>query len=532
MAFTIVQSGSSLFALNSGGGASPALSIPSDIDLNANLVPRFAKFNRYIVMVNSVSRPVSIDPLGTVRPLVPNPPGAAVSLSTVAGGSLTGTFLVKQTYFIKDAQGNLIAESDFGPSLTAGLAITTDFLKATFPVSSDAYFLASMPLGSTYGTRLYRTVTNGSVYFKWVDVDGNTHTFVEDDTLDDAISIFAAPSVGSAPDLTLVKEWQGRLWGVDRVHVDDLRYTEAGTMHGWYAQNTISVRPGQDAAGIMAIIPRRSALGVARREVFVQITGTSTSNFQQTVVTGGEGRGCVSQESVVIDNDIAYFLWRDGVYKWDSSGISCISDDKVSAWFRGDDVFNRSMFHRATAQLVDRTYRLFLCPVGSTELEKWIEYDLDTKTWWGPHVSDGITPTSTVLVAGSDNQPYPMVGTQEGYVVQEHDAANDMEAFPIPVRVKTKAHAAGDPEATKYFGELSIWGKKQASGEVDVIREVGTLDGEAVLPTISYDMTKGRQRMQRVGVGRHATLTFEHETINEPVVLYGYTIPVKPIGRR
>ena len=525
MAFTLLQAGTSLYTVNTGGGVSSALTLPTGTTLSQYRRPRFAKFNRYIVVVNTPSKPLSVDVAGVVRPLVPDAPLTTLTLSGVTGGTLSGTYRARQTYVILDTLGNVISESDYGPDMDAAVTIASQYLHA------DSIAISSETISAR---RLYRTTSGGASYFKWTTLDGNSHISIEDDASDASLGLIAGPELGSAPDLTLICEWQGRLWGVDRIDIDNLRYTTAGTMYGWSALNTIPIQHvGADSAGCTALIPRRNALGVGRRNTLMQVTGTSRTNFTAVVVPGGEGRGVVSQESVVIDADIAYFLWQDGVYTWDSTGIHSLSDTKVSAWFGSDTYFNRAMFHRATAQLVDQKYRLFLASPGSTQLDRWIEYDFRTKTWWGIHRTNAFTPTCTLPVAGADGQVYPMVGNQEGFVVQEQDDANDLHAVAIPVSAVTKAHAGGDPESEKVFGELSIWGKGQATGSITVTPSVGTLAGQVDLAPFDYDMTLGRHRVGRVGVGQHATLTFTHDTINEPVELYGYTInPVSVVDRR
>ncbi len=544
MAFTLIQAGSSFYALNGQGGVSPALTLPGGVSVDATRVPRFAKFNRYVVVVNSVSRPLTVDAAGTVRELTPDAPAGPLAM-TGATGALSGTYLAKYAHIIVDALGNTVAHSDYSPVMTGAVTIAGKGLLVTnllpyHDVYTEYDAVASGFKSAIPQIRLYRTVTNGAVYFKWLDVSVPSFTITNlpittlSDTPDAALGLFAAPLVGAAPDLTLVKEWQGRLWGVDRAFVDDLRYTETGLMTAWSALNTIPVRAGQDAAGITAIIPRRNALGVARREVMVQIVGTSTTNFTAATIPGGEMRGCVCQESVVVDQDVAYFLGLDGVYKWDAAGVSCISRlGNVSSWFDGDRFFNRSMFHRVKAQLIDRKYRLFLCSAGSVALDRWVEYDVDLNTWWGVHKTAAFTPSCTVDVAGADNQTYPMVGCQEGLVCQEQAEANDLQMVGIPIRVETKKH--GDPERESYFGELSVWGEAQTTGALTITPTVGASNGSGALvgPSFSADLTQDRQRLGRVGTGRHASLVFEHQAPNEPVVLYGYTIdPVSPIGRR
>lgn len=526
MPYTLLQAGGTLKSINTSGALSSALALPTGVQLAINRVPRFAKFKQFVVVVNTPTRPISVDEFGTVRVLTPSAPAQAVALSVGASGTLSGTYLALQTYLLKDTLGNIISESDYGPAMTTAVAVAAHALHADFPLSPDA----------VSATRLYRTATLGGTYFPWIDIAGNTITSEEDNIADSALGLVAAPARGSAPDLTLVCEWGGRLFGVDRSDVDDLRWTEAGTMYGWSALNTLPIpHVGSDAAGIMALVPRRAALGVPRRDVFTQVTGTDRTNFAPTVVNGGEQVGVLSNESVVVYNDIAYFLWRDGVYKWDGNGISCVTNGSVRSWFTSDQYFNRSMFWRAVAQLdpIALKYRLFLASLGSANLDRWIEMDLLTGAWWGPHKTDAFTPSCALLVQGADQQPYFMIGSKEGFLSQDQDARNDWDAFPIDLSVKTTRMAAKEPDLEKYFGEVSVMTKKQDAGTLTVTLSAGDEDAETARATYAHDLTKSRERLGRVGVGTGAILTFENNELNRDVAIEGFEInPVNIVGRR
>lgn len=527
MAFTLVQAGSSLRSVNPTGGFSDALSLPDGVTLATNRVPRFAKFKRYVIVVNTPARPLSVDVNGVVRLLTPAAPTAAVVLTGPNAGTLTGSYKALQTYRLLDTNGNVIAESDYGPAMSAYTAIAAKKLIATFAVSPDTVDV----------TMLYRTATLGSTYFPWAQVNGNTSTTEENDDADEDLGTVEGLSLGTAPnDLYLIAEWGGRAFGVSRANPDDLRWTEAGTMYAWSALNTLPIQHvGADEAGVTAFIPRRDALGVARRDMFLQVTGSQRTNFRAVTVPGGEQTGCVSQESVIVFNDVAYFLWRDGVYKWDSNGITCITDGAVRSWFTTDDHFNRAMFWRAFAQLEPRTlkYRLFLASAGSPVHDRWIEYDLITKTWWGPHKTDAFTPTSAVMVAGANQQPFMMIGSAEGFLSQDQSAKNDWTATGIAIDLKTQSFDMGEPDKEKYFGELSVNAKVQTAGSVTITPAVGAEDQETAGAPFTLDETNGRQRLGRIGIGRSATLEITHDTVNEDVVIYGLEIdPVHRVGRR
>lgn len=536
MPFTLVQAGSTLVSVNSDGGLSAPLTLPTSVTLATNLVPRFAKFpaglRSYVVLVNtptyaySTGIPLSIDDGGVVRLITPPAPTVPVIAAASGTGVLSGAYMYLQTFVIKDALGNDIAESDFSPFMGSAVSPSAQEVVLTLQVSSASGISAR---------RIYRTTSNGAVYFQLTDINDNTTTTYTDNTPDASLPTLAVGVRGSAPDLTLVSEFAGRLWGVDRQDVDHLRYTEAGTMFAWSLLNTLTIpHVGADAAGITALMPRRDALGVARRDMLLQVTGTDRTNFRPVVVNGGEQVGCVSQESAVVFNDIAYFLFRDGVYQWDSRGVTCLTNGTVRSWFTSDTYFNRSMFWRSFAifDQFNMKYRLFLASPGSAVNNLWVEYDILTGTWWGPHKTSAFTPTSAVLVAGTNMQPYPMIGSQEGYISQDQDAKNDWGFSPIDFDVITRKYYNSEPDYEKYWGEMSINGKAQP-GNMTITPSVGELDSEVVQTPFIYDQTQGRERLGRIGVGKEMSIEFEQNGLNQDALLYEFEInPVSIIGRR
>src|SRR5207244_3091474 len=117
----------------------------------------------------------------------PLPPTQAMTLSGAAGGTLSGTYKARQTFVVFDAFGQLLAESDFGPDATV-VTITTQWLRAQgINLSTD----------TVSGSRIYRTTTGTSVYFQWIDLEGDVQTEIRDDLSDAGMSALAAPTLGS-----------------------------------------------------------------------------------------------------------------------------------------------------------------------------------------------------------------------------------------------------------------------------------------------------------------------------------------------
>lgn len=524
MAFSVLQTGANLQMVSDAGVLSAALTLPTGVTLRTDIPPRFTVFGRYVILTNTPSQPITIDAAGVVRLLAPKAPRTAPVLSAVAGGTLSGTYNgVRYTFVTLDAAGNLYSESDFSPA-SGSQTVVSQFLKvANLDLSPD----------QVSGRRIYRPTTDGAVNFQWVDLDGNVLTTVQDDLADAGLSLVAAPILGTPPDLTMIAEFRDRLWGVDRLAVDDLRYSEVGFQYAWPADNVFPIPSvGSDLLGVKALMPRRESLGIGRQNQLLMIVGTDDTNFE--VVKLSQNCGIISQESVAVYRDTAYFLWEDGVYQWSDEGITCLSDGKVRSWFAGNDTFNRGRFQFAFGHVdpIRNKYRLFLNEAESATVINWVEFDLKDQTWWGPHLTTAFSPTSVFTLLDGQLVPQPTFGGDDSNAYREQDIRTDGPSTAISEDVVTKRFAMDEPDLDKYWGELSVIGKVQLGGDTQIGVSAGELNSAETL-SLSWDMTKGRQRLGRSGVGKHLQLEITNNELRQDAEIYDIEIsPVSIIGRR
>lgn len=521
MPFTLFQGGSSLQIMDTSGVVT-TLTLPTGVTIDSSKTPRFAISGRYIVVVNSPTRPITVDADGIVRVLCPNPPPTPAVTTGSDAGSLSGSFLVKYSYVILDSFRRLIAESPLSPASTS-VTIASKLLRAaSLALSPD----------TISAIRVYRTATNGSTYFQWVDLDGNTQTSVQDDLADASLPSASVASLGAPPKLTHIAEFRERLFGVSTTDIDALRYTEASRMFAWPSTNRLIIpREGNDDRGITGILARRDALAVARQNAVVEIKGEDSDNFR--IVKLSQEIGIEGDDSIAQFRDTFFFLAKDGLYSWDDSGINCISDGQTRAWFTTDTYFNRSRFRYAVGRIdpLSNKYQLLLSAAASSSLDRWIEYDIVNKTFWGPHKTDDFTPSWMTTLIDANNLAQPVVGSTAGFFYKEQDTRTDGTATGIAMDVEGKFHDMNSPDIFKFFGELSLLSKVQAAGTLSVIPYVGDL-GASAGATISASMLLDRQRLRRLGVGRFCKLIFQHSTNAQDVELYGYELPFHEIGRR
>lgn len=528
MAFTVFQAGTTLYGMDQRGSR-VALTLPTGVALDSTLTARFVTFGNYAILVNSPNRPLAIDANLNVRVLCPDPPASALTLTGQAGGSLSGDFKARQTYIVRDTNGAVIAESNFGPVMGTATSISSKYLQAgNVNLSAD----------TINASRLYRTTNGTAVYFKWMDIDGNTQTSsVYDDLSDAGLATFSAPSLGTPPDLALIAEFRSRLFGVAKADPNYIYYTEVGVSYAWPSVNVIRVpRQGSDARGATGFARRRDALGIGRANGFYQITGTSISDFR--IVNISENCGIEAPDSVAIYRDTAFFLWKDGVYQWDNNGLRNVSEGRIGRWFTRNGTFNLSRLKYAFGHVdaLRKKYRLFLASASSTLENCWIEYDFINGTWWGPHTSHAFNPSSAFTFSTDSGLTIPMIGGTDGFLRVDRVQRTDDVEVGIDFDLVTARHDLELPDDEKYFGELSISMEPQPRGSLTVQTTAGDVDtGRSIQPaeTLTADLTKDRQRLGRVGQGKACKLRFRNNVAGEQVNLRGYEIdPVFVVGKR
>ena len=562
MPLSLIQSGSSLQLMNQTGGLT-TLTLPTGVTLRTDVPPRFCLWNNYVVMVNTPSQPLLVDATGTVRLLCPQPPAIApiltgtVDPSGTIGGLPNGNYTAKYTYVTQDSNGNTISESDYSPT-----SALVDVFQQALTVSNIEISPAAIS-----GINYYRTSNGTGDYFFTDTLSGNVLTSFLDDTPDAAQSLIAGPILGTPPRLTTIAQFRGRLWGMGDVDIDDIRYTEAGFGYSWPSDNIIPITPiGSDQYGVVANIPRRDALGCARRNSLTQIIGTGTEtngvvDFSAVVLS--HELGVESQESVVVFRDVAYFLWKDGVYTWGPQGIVCISDGiagtpnaptalqaggfgNVRSWFVSGNYFNADMYPYAFAHIDPNRsiYRLFLASAGSTVIDTWVEFNINTTTWWGPHLTSLFTPSSAFTRVDLSDSVVPVIGGADENIYEEQDLRSDgvghfvgfstyVSPEPIVFDVKGKQFDQGVPDLNKYFGRITIYNEPLATGTLTVNSIVGELDQEIDPVSQTANMTVPRNKLGRIGQGKHAQIELYNAQVGQDVVIYGLGIDnVYVLGRR
>lgn len=538
MAFLLAQGGASLYKIDLTTGVATTLTLPTGVTLDTTRKPKFAILNQWVVMTNSPTRNLAIDPEGTVRVMVPAAPTAPPTLAAGSGSGLTGTYQGRDSFIVTNSDGELLMESPLGPISQAVTVANKDLAWTDVAVSTDV----------VSARRTYRNTDAGSTYYHLLDHDGNTSTAFLNNTPDASLSLLPALSAtlisppGTVPGIRFknIIEWKSRLWAIPDLPdlLDTVFVSETNKIYAW--PNQVVAHPtGQDSQGLIGFVPRRNQLGLLKRNGLWQIggvtaaTGVAFSNISVTQIASDRAGG-VSPEATVVVNDKAYWLGVDGVYEWTDEGVASITDMTVAPWFKSDTYFNRTRFGNAFAKLNVKMNQVefHLAAAGSSVEDRWVAFNLTNRQWYGPHKTGKFTPSHAGGIHDANVLPVMLVGGTDGVVyVGNSTSYHDGTVTPIDWDCYGPFLSADEPDIHHFWGEMSILTRVEAAGTLTVTPTVGRLDSNAQ-SGISVDLTKGRQLLRRLGDGPLVRLRFQQATVDQGVSLYGYEVPFFEDGRR
>jgi hypothetical protein len=523
MAYTLVATSSGLTAISADGNKSD-LTLPSGVSAVSGARMRAAVLNRLVLVVNAFTAPLFIDHENNVYPAQLASPGKPPTLAT-SGTGYTGTVRAKVQFLIKDIFGNVLGASELTPASSALVCANQGISYSGIPVS---------PNPAVNARRIYRTATLGTEYFWDVDIDDNTTTTLTNSSADatlDLTAVDAGDYVATPAGLDLVVEHKGRAWGRSAEEPDTLYGSRLDDVTSW--PESIPTYPiGEQGSGITGLANRRDDLVILKRKVVRKLVGDDEDSFR--VINVSEGHGCIATDSVVVIKDVVYWLNHDGVWKMEGDDISSLTDDTVRPWFTSDDYFNRGQFFNAIGAYSPRTnsYLLFLCNAASTTIDRYISFDILTGKWFGPHKIDAFTVSAACVGSDTNGNSRLVLGASNGFTYAA-TAGNysDGSSTAIDFDIKGRFHVGNKPDYTHAWLQPSIFTKKESAGTLTVTPYVGQLDASAGTAQ-SHDLTKERERLARLGVGRLCQIRMQQATAGQGCEVYGYELPYVTLGRR
>lgn len=538
MAYLIAQGGSSLYKIDLTTGTATTLTLPTGVTLSTTRKPKFAVLNEFVVMVNSPSRNLAIDAEGNVRVLVPIPPTHGPDISAGSGTGLTGEYKSWVSFIVKDADGNVLAESPLSDYYRAVTVDDDDIQYNDVPLSPDGAW-----------RRVYRSLTGGDIPYHLLDLNDNTTQSFNNNTTDAVLELLPTQAVdlksppGTVPGIRLknIIEWKSCLFAIadEPSLVDQVYITETNKIYAW-TRTLIAHPSGADAKGLIGFAARQNVLGLIKRNGVWKIASSSDStgiNIEQTNVgfIGPEG-GSLSPETIVSEGDWAMWLGNDGVYEWSDNGVVNVSRDQVHPWFTTDTYFNRTRFPNAWAEY-NKTrdcYRLHLAAAGSSVEDRWVDFNRTNRRWYGPHKTGLFTPSHGANLIDENGLPVCVVGGTDGVIYTMNSTTiRDGASTAIDMDVFGPIHHGDDPDGFHFWGELSVNVKVQGSGDLTITPALGS-DADTFTngSAITHTMTTGRRLHRRIGHGRLVKFRFQQATVNVSAAIRGYELPYYRVARR
>lgn len=538
MAFLLAQGGTTLYKVDLSAGTLTTLTLPTGVTLDATRKPKFAILNQWVVMTNSPSKNLAIDPEGTVRVMVPAPPTAPPTLVAGSGTGLTGTYQGRYSNIVTNSDGELLMESPLGPISQAVVVANKDLSWSDIEVSSD----------TISARRAYRNLTAGSVFYQLLDHDGNTSTAFLNNTPDASLSLLPALSAtlisppGTVPGIRFknIIEWKSRLWAMPDSPdlLDTVFASETNKIYAW--PNKLIAHPtGQDSLGLVGFAPRRNQLGLLKRNGLWSIAGQASStgiaidNVSISQITSNKA-GCVSADSIIVVNDKVYWLGVDGVYEWSDTGVNNLTDDTVAPWFKTDTYFNRSRFGNAFAKYNELRNQIdfHVAALGSSVEDRWVSFNLTNRKWYGPHKTAKFTPSHAAHVRDANVLPLTLVGGTDGVIYAANSTSyHDGTVTPIDFDCYGPFHSGDEPDIEHCWGQLSVLSRIEAAGTLTITPTVGRLNSSPQA-AITHDLTTGRQLLRRLGDGALCRLRIQQADVDQGASPYGYEFPFFENGRR
>lgn len=533
-AYTLIITNTGVQLLGSSGTLT---TLPLPTGVSATGLPAYvARLNNRFILTNCVSSPVWLGADLLLRILAMPTPSSAPALTT-GTGTYTGTRRCRISYLLRDGAGNVLAEGPLGPPSAAAVFANQGIVIGSLPIPASNAPVTDL--------RIYFTTDGGATYFHAFDVAGLTLTSVTTSISDASLSLVSASTelVAAPVDIDLLVTWKNRIFA--RSQVDLVVGTAAGLTDRW--PNVFPVDQGVDGIGLTGFLARRDELAIGRRDRIWKLTGDTEDTF--ALVKLIDGKGIVSPTSCIVVRDIGYFLSDDGFYSWSVNGVTSLTDDSVRSWFTSDTYFNRAQFPFSFTGYdpVAHRIRLHLANVGSIVNDRWVELDILSGKWFGPHKCDAVTNFTSATVSPDVNGVLRLIlSANDGFLyAPTPGSSTDGVSTAINMDITSKFHAGySAPTAlgqvvglqqtddTHLWLQPSVFTHQESGGTLSITPTVGDLTSAAGA-TLSHDLTIERERLPRIGdVGRLCQLRFQESTAGQPVQIYGYEIPYIRVGRR
>lgn len=384
----------------------------------------FSQVRDLLIYSNGSDRPVRYDG-SDAKTLGVDAPGPAPNLSTVASGSLTGTFEYAYTY-VDSVTGS---ESSVSPS------------ESVSPSGEDVTVSVTLPSQDRVDTiRIYRTVDGGSTLLRLAEMDANQSEFTDDGSAP-LLSLSAPTNHGVPSEFEYTAHLKGYTFGVSGT---TLYWSKALDEDAWPSVNstTVPFEGGDSATGMVAF---QDTLLIFGHNNVLLLAGSGGS---WSISRADVNLGLTNARAVAQVGGSLVFLSHDGIRTF--PGFKSFAP-KINRTLSQLDLSD------ATMAYVPQERSVWLSVDGRTFV---VHVPTQTATEYS------FTSVS-FLSGGKDGVSVPLWVDSDSRLVLEYGGPTD-SGDAIGLLWQSKLFQMDSPETTKFFRRLGAYATSGSTSVVSV----------------------------------------------------------------
>ena len=303
---------------------------------------------------------VAID--GTVTQWGIDAPLTNLSAAVGASGALTGTYQYKFSFL-----NNTTGSRSNGNPVAASVALTSDRADLTaIAVSSDS---------QVDRREIWRTVSNGSVFFLLTTINDNVTTILTDNTADSGLSGTELPTDNTPPLDTYDGAFgphDGRMWWY-RLDINGQRGRVQFSPKGRPESVEGFIDISSDDDGIREMFVFNASHYVITSSKIYQISGTAAEGIFSTPEIGGT-LGIVNPFTIATHSSGVYYQAQDSIVLFDGTTSTPVQPIPIQGIFKGKTLENIAAFTGIVAAVSENEYFV-------SDLTNTIVYNINKQTW-------------------------------------------------------------------------------------------------------------------------------------------------------
>ena len=303
---------------------------------------------------------VAID--GTVTQWGINAPLTNFTAAAGVAGVLSGTYQYHIT-FLNNTTGS---RSNANP-IAQSIALSSDQADLTsIPTSSDS---------QVDRREVWRTVSNGSVFFLLTTINDNVTTVFTDNNADSALSGTELP-IDNAPPLDTYDgafgPHDGRMWWY-RLNINGQRGRVQFSPKGRPESVEGFIDISSDDDGIKEMFVFNASHYVITNSRIFQISGTAAEGIFSTPEIGGT-LGIVNPFTIATHSSGVYYQAQDSIVMFDGTTSTSVNPVPIQGIFKGKTLENITPFTGVVAAVSENEYFV-------SDLTNTIAYKINKQTW-------------------------------------------------------------------------------------------------------------------------------------------------------